>query len=70
MTNLKYICRESDPDTVGASVASIVVSSVKAPQQTMDLIMADLRNPAPHVRINAALKIQVLWRHRWEQGLF
>ena len=57
---------DQDPDVAGASSASVIVASVKEPRHTMGLVMAELRHPAAHVRINAILRVQVLWKNRYQ----
>ena len=41
---------DQDSDLAGAASASVTVASVKAPRQTMGLVMADLAHPMAHVR--------------------
>ena len=56
----------SSTDTAGCSAAVLVVASVKTPQRTVAILNRDLSDPAPDVRINACLKIQILWRSRYQ----
>ena len=53
-------------DTRGCCAAVLVVASVKTPQRTVAILHRDLTDPAPHVRINACLKIEILWRFRYQ----
>jgi hypothetical protein len=46
---------DQDPDVAGASSAGLIVSSVKAPRQTMGLVLGELAHTAPHVRCQALL---------------
>ena len=59
---------DPDSDVSGAASASLVVASVKAPRHTMNQVMGELGHAAPHVRINACLRLQVLWRNRYDYG--
>ena len=49
----------------GCCAAALVVASVRTPSKTSALLTRDLNDPQPYVRVNAILKIQVLWRSRF-----
>ena len=44
----------------------MVVASVRTPQATSSLLTRDLHDSNPQVRVNAILKIQVLWKFRYQ----
>ena len=49
---------------IGCCAAALVVASVRTPSKTSALLTRDLNDSKPIVRVNAILKIQVLWRSR------
>lgn len=51
---------------LGCCAAVLVVASVRTPQATSSLLTRDLHDPNPQVRVNAILKIQVLWKFRYQ----
>lgn len=51
---------------LGCCAAVLVVASVRTPQVTSSLLTRDLHDPNPQVRVNAILKIQVLWKFRYQ----
>ena len=56
----------SDPDIVGSDTASLVVASVKAQRQTMEMISTDINASVTDTRINAVYRLQVLWKNRYQ----
>ena len=55
----------SDP-VVDSDTASLVVASVKAQRQTMEMISTDINASVTDTRINAAYRLQVLWKNRYQ----
>ena len=51
--------RESDRDVVAAAASILIVSSVKVPTQTIELIKSEMHHQLPDQRINALLRFQV-----------
>ena len=52
--------RETDRDVVGAAASLFIVSSVKVPGHTNDLIRSEMNHQLPDQRINALIRFQVL----------
>ena len=51
---------------MGSCTASLVVASVKLPQQCQALLARDLTADLPHVRVEAVQKVQAVWRNRYQ----
>lgn len=47
-------------------MAIFVVASVKVPQPALSLVASEMNHIVPDQRINAILKLQVLWRNRYQ----
>ena len=43
-----------------------IIASVRTPQATAEILTRDLKDPSPQVRVNSILKIQVLWKSRYQ----
>ena len=43
-----------------------IIASVRTPQATAKILKRDLNDPLPQVRVNAIIKIQVLWKSRYQ----
>ena len=56
---IAFIFRETDRDVVGAAAAIFIVSSIKVPNHTNELISAEMNHELPDQRINAILRFQV-----------
>ena len=55
---LRRFCRETDRDVVGAATSLFIVSSVKVPNHTNDLIRSEMNHQLPDQRINALHRFQ------------
>ena len=55
---LRRFCRETDRDVVGAAASLFIVSSVKVPNHTNDLIRSEMNHQLPDQRINALHRFQ------------
>ena len=53
------IFREMDRDVVGAAASIFIVSSIKVPNHTNELISTEMNHELPDQRINAILRFQV-----------
>ena len=54
----RRFCRETDRDVVGAAASLFIVSSVKVPNHTNDLIRSEMNHQLPDQRINALHRFQ------------
>lgn len=57
---------ETNQETSAAAAAFFIISSVKAPTQTSEIMQRALKHKDPNVRINAILRYQVLWKSRFQ----
>ena len=53
------IFREIDRDVAGAAASIFIVSSIKVPNHTNELIATEMNHELPDQRINALLRFQV-----------
>ena len=59
LIRIKYIFREIDRDVAGAAASIFIVSSIKVPNHTNELIATEMNHELPDQRINALLRFQV-----------
>ena len=58
-SNIFFPFREMDRDVVGAAASIFIVSSIKVPNHTNELISTEMNHELPDQRINAILRFQV-----------
>ncbi|XKL60982.1 hypothetical protein PGB90_008039 [Kerria lacca] len=57
---------ESNQEVVATAASLFIVTSFKAPGKAIEIMQKGLQNSETAVRINAILRFQVLWRHRYQ----
>ncbi|XP_065199931.1 protein unc-80 homolog isoform X3 [Planococcus citri] len=57
---------ESNQEVVATAASLFIVAAFKAPTKANEIMLKGLQNVETAVRINAILRFQVLWRHRYQ----